>query len=926
MRGWMTAVVVAVIAVSAAAADKTLLINDFENQVDLNAWEVKGPARLVTDGATHGTGALEVSWDNKVGPTYLKLIKPPADWSGYDAMQLDVLNPGTVPVPAEMAVGDKAFEAKPGYWTRHNGQATFAPGKTTWTIPVRGLYRGETGFRNRDIKRDIDPDSIVLLYFGFGGKGAEGKVIIDNLRLVKVEAPKGMWAFDFGPASQAVMLGWTAISPKSRYDPKLGYGFASAVVDTAARDTTFGPALIRDCIECGGVPFRVDVPEGKYTVMIIYENSGFWGGDQSQQSMRTIEVDGKVVWKDEHRDGAAHALYRFENVEPLGDVWDTYMAPELAKPIVFDAVATKDGLTIKSLADVGFGSRISAMAIYKSDDAEATAWLKGQLNAVADDFRKTALCLDKPAEKFDVAAQWQKLGLVAWPIKLDDDVKPTSTPPADSAPPDNLAIAQVAVQGEYEPLCVAIRPMKDLGTCQLRLEGGSPDVEAQVGVVWYGMSRAAGAIAYQIQPHTLRSQSSVALPKDVTREVVVTCRVRDEAKAGDVAWTLVIADASGNALLRVPLKLSVHAVKLDRQTDFEMGFYGLAPLSLIPKDQRPAVLEDSIRLLQQHGMNGLSGAANYTLKGFKDGQPDIDFTDMDAFAVLAHKYGFTGPIDAYAGGRLVGINDGYQIGKTGQKLAEQTGLSYEELLMRTWKAVDEHARMNNWPLINYVLCDETRIRAEMEAELQFMALMGKVSKAFPKTLRTDGAYSVNFNKRPEDKNDILYWQQRYFETLDASTLNLHDDSVLAEAAKLGKEIHIYNQGLSSYSFGLYQWSEYRKGVKARWQWHLNDLYGYQFFDLDGWTNDEMMIFYGRNAIYPAVAFERCRDGAQDFYLYQTLWNLVQKGAGTDANRAQARALLENKVAQIKVNQRQAPEGCDPDQFKAQVIAAIESLR
>lgn len=926
MRSWMTAIVVAMVPVWATAADKTLLLNDFENETDIQALTIEGTAHQVTEGVTHGNGALEVTWDSTKGPTYLRPNNTPGDWTGYDALQIDVLNPGNAPVPAEVMVGDKAWQAKPGYWTRHNGQITFGPGKTTWTIPVRGLYRGETGFRNRDINRDIDPDSIVTLSLGFGAKGVQGKVIVDNLRFVKVEAPKGVWAFDFGQASQAVMLGWTPISPRSKYDPAVGYGFTSPVSDGAARDTTFGPALIRDCIECGGVQFRVDVPEGKYTVMVTYENSGFWGGDQVKQTVRTIEVNGKTMWKEEHPDGAAHALYRFENVEPLGDVWDTYMAPELAKVIVFDAVATKDGLTIKPTADVAFGSRISAIAIRKSDDAEAAAWVTGQWDTVAAEFRKLALCLDKPASQFEVAEPWQKLGLVAWPMKIDDSVNPNTTPPAGAATPEKLAIAQLAVQGEYEPLCVAVRPVRDLGTCQLRLEGGSPDVEAQVGVVWYGMIRSPGSIAYRVEPHTLRPQMSVALPKDVTREIVVTCRVRDDAKAGDVAWTLIVADASGDALLRVPLKLSVHAVKMDMKTDFEMGFYGLKPPSMIPSDQQPAVLEESVRLLQQHAMNGLSGGPNYTLKGFKDGQPEIDFAEMDAFAALAHKYGFSGPIDAYGGGRLIGISDGYQIGKTGQKLAEQTGMSYEQVLMTTWKTIDEHARKNNWPLINYVLCDETRIRPEMEAELEFMTLMGKVSKAFPKTLRTDGAYSVNFNKRPEDKNDILYWQQRYFETLDASTLNLHDDSVLAEAAKLGKEVHIYNQGLSRYSFGLYQWSEYRKGVKARWQWHLNDLYGYQFFDLDGWTNDEMMVFYGRNAIYPGVNFERCREGAEDFYLYQALWNLVQKGAGTEANRTRARTLLEDKVAQIKVNQREGLEGFDPDQFKAQVIAAIESLR
>lgn len=56
---------------------------------------------------------------------------------------------------------------------------------------------------------------------------------------------------------------------------------------------------------------------------------------------------------------------------------------------------------------------------------------------------------------------------------------------------------------------------------------------------------------------------------------------------------------------------------------------------------------------------------------------------------------------------------------------------------------------------------------------------------------------------------------------------------MKEAEKLDKEAHIYNQGRTRYSFGLYQWSVFRKGIKVRWQWHLNMLHGHQFFGLDG---------------------------------------------------------------------------------------------
>jgi hypothetical protein len=864
---------------------------------------------------------------NPAGPVYGGPKNVPQDWSGYDALMLDVFNPNDVPVPADVMVFDKAWQAKISYWNRYNATAVFGPGKTIWSIPVRGMYRGEAGSRNNDIQRNVDPDGIVRVAFGFGREGLSGRLLVDNFRLVKAEAPKGVRAFDFGPASQAVMLGWTPVSNLTTYDAKKGYGWKAAVFDTYARDTTFGPALTRDFVECGGNTFRVDVPEGKYTVTLFFENCGYWDGEQARQHTRRIEADGKTVWSEEKPDGPAHTLWRFENVEPIGvDIWDTYMAPEIAKPCVFEAAAGKDGLSLTFNSDAPWGSRIAGMAVCRADDGEGAKWLKGQLDSLATEFRGMVVRLDKPADAFEPGADWRKLGLVAWPAVIEDKISPNSTPPANAAAPGRLQISRLAVLGEYEPFCIAIRPLKDLGECKLRLEGGSPGVEAEIGVVWYGMNRGLGSIAYTVVPHTLRPQATVPLPKDVTRQIVVTCKVSEQAPAGDAKLALVVEGPDGRELLRVPLTLSVHAVKLNRDADYCMGMFGMTPPAGVPKERVPAVMEETFRLLREHGMNAVCGAANFHLKSFKDGRPVIDFAEMDAFVEQARRYGFTRGINAYGGAHLTGINDGYEIGATGKRIAEESGLPYKQALMKAWAAVDEHARKAGWPKIFYVICDETRVRERAERELEFMKAMSAVTEAFPQTVRTSGAYSVSFTKRPEDLNDLLYWHQRFFEALDISSLGLHDESVMAEAANLGKEIHIYNQGTSRYSFGLYQWSEYRKGVTARWQWHLNNLHGYQFFDLDGREPDAMMVCYGRTKLYPTISFERVRQGAQDFYLYNALWNLVQKGAGTGDARAKAKALLEDPVSKMTIFQRKAPDGFDADAFKAQVVAAMESLK
>jgi len=940
-RGLASAVLALSLLASAAMAQETLVLCGFETEGDVKAWECRsGVPGLVTEGVTQGKSALQITFDPKgeYYGAYMFWNRVHRDWSAYDALVLDVTNPNPEPVPGYILVADQAWVDKGRlYWNRHNAETAFAPGRTEWVIPVRGLYRGEAGSRNNDIKRNIDPDSIVRLDFGFGRKGTTGRVILDNFRLVKAAKPEGAWAFDFGPPTQSLMLGWTAVTWDTAYTKERGFGWGpqgGTPPSGGARDTGFGGPLLQDFVECGGYNFRIDVPAGRYKATVFYENCGYWGGEQARHLWRTIAVNGKQAWREDRPDGSAHALYRFENVEPIGvDIWDTYMKDEIAKPAVFEADAAPNGLTLRFEAEKVWGSKVAGVAIHKAGDATGEKWLAGQLDAIAADFRSKAICLDKPAPSFKVSDEWKKLGFVAWPVRIEDDVTPQSVPPADLKGPRDMALTAVTTRGASHVFCLAIRPLRDV---VVDLDAGfmQSEVILQQGVflVHYNTSRGFGQIAYRIAPHTLRPltlhQEGLRLANGVTRELLFQVFVPHYAPPGEYQGGISVKPQGATQGLGVSIKLLVRPVTLDRETDYLMGFFGLMPPNLVPDEKRWDVLDKTLAMLRGYGMNAVCGGPSWELKGWKDGEPIIDFGDCDRFFDLLKKHGFGKEICGYGGLRFRGLHDGYQKGASGDKAEKESGLPYEEALMHAWKAVDAHARAKGWPAIQYAMCDETRVRNVAERELAFMKAMAKVSAAFPKTVRTSGSYSVAFDKRPTDKDDLNYWHQRFFEALDISSLNLHDESVMAEAKKLGKEVHIYNQGRDRYSFGLYQWSEWRKGVKARWQWHLNILHGYQFFDLDGREPDTAMICYGRKGIYPTIAFERCREGAEDFYLYNTLWNLIEAkrkgGQETEAVKAAAK-LLDDAVAKVKLNQRQAPEGFDPDAFKAKVIAAIEGL-
>jgi hypothetical protein len=86
-----------------------------------------------------------------------------------------------------------------------------------------------------------------------------------------------------------------------------------------------------------------------------------------------------------------------------------------------------------------------------------------------------------------------------------------------------------------------------------------------------------------------------------------------------------------------------------------------------------------------------------------------------------------------------------------------------------------------------------------------------------------------------------------------------------------------------------------------------------------------MLCYGRERIYPTIHFERCREGAEDFYLYGTLAALLAKHPEAAAAPL-AREVLAELRQGVSLNQRQPPADYNPRRIKSRVIAACEALR
>jgi len=183
------------LSVHVVASPNELMICDFESDREAAVFEVNtGSTRLVSAGVARGERALEITFDPKgqYGAAYMTTGRMPRDWSAHDALVLYVTNPGPAPIQATLLIADQAWlDRGRTYWNRHNAGRMLPPGASRWVVPVQGLYRGEAGSRNNDIKRNIDADAIVRLDFGFGRPGTTGRVIVDAVMLTRSGRPEG---------------------------------------------------------------------------------------------------------------------------------------------------------------------------------------------------------------------------------------------------------------------------------------------------------------------------------------------------------------------------------------------------------------------------------------------------------------------------------------------------------------------------------------------------------------------------------------------------------------------------------------------------------------------------------------------------------------------------------------------------------------
>ncbi|MCX5683931.1 MAG: DUF6067 family protein, partial [Planctomycetota bacterium] len=491
-----------------------------------------------------------------------------------------------------------------------------------------------------------------------------------------------------------------------------GYGLKDAKI-WRAMDVLQPDPLYQDfiCIESGGL--AVDVPNGKYRVFLNMDNpSGFWGEYQVYRK-RAVLAQGKAVAVDTMDfDACMKKYFRFWNVEdlPADNTFDKYQRAYFREK-TFDVDVT-DGQLRLGFQGENWACSVSAVVIFPVEKArEGAAFLKyaeEKRRFHFDNYFKRIL--HRPAgDPLQPSPEDKARGYLCFQRDYMKDVYYNDTPAKGEI---GAALAGEAFAGEYEPVTVAVLPLKDLGKVSVSCSdlagpGGTiPAAAVDVGYVSYRITRVTSeGTVYTISPRLIMPQSAVDMPQAVVRRFWLTVKTPADAKAGLYRGKVTIRPEKG-AADDVPVEFTVRQGTLD-PVDIPAGPWGYTIPVPWPGDDpaarafRDLMAQAGLRKLRDYGFTSFSGLPVLSYKGFKDGKPVIDFAAGDAQMKMAREAGFTLPVVTYC------PFNGLDLYHPSLDQMKQAGFTeYDAFVKAVFTEVQRHADAAVWLPVYWNLCDE----------------------------------------------------------------------------------------------------------------------------------------------------------------------------------------------------------------------------
>lgn len=867
--------------------------------------------------ATDGKWALRinksyVSWDGNIS------------FEGYDYIKADVFNTNDDPAEIYFEVRDKQTT---DYWTRVNYNTVVPQGASTLIIPT-DLYVGEKSRPGRP----LDKANITRVVYAVGN-GTKAPVYFDNIRLERdtsanVNVP-GLQAFSFGPGTSPPMRGFTAVTPGTLYSVGRGYGLKNAQIwrafDVLQPDPLYENFI---CIEKGG--FAVDLPDGKYHVFLNLDNpSGYWGEYQVYRQ-RSVKANGVEVVKDV-MDLARfrQKYYRFWDSDDsvLDNTFDKYQRT-IFQEKEFD-VDVKGGQLYLEFNGQNWANSVSALIVYPAAQAEAGRKFLDSVRerrrfAFDNYFKRVPPNGQKDAQGAIPAFQPTKTeiqkGYALFSRDWMQDVVVNAVPRREEV---TQKVSVFASAGEEEPIVFSLYPLRDRGQVKIAATdlvgpaGRIPASAIRLGVVSHRLSRVTmEGTVYTISPRFIMPRNSAEIRKGVTTTFWLTLVAPKPVKAGTYQGKVTLTFADGK-MDTVNVAARLFATPLD-ELDVPAGPWGCTiDLPWYREDlgdYHQAMYRKCLAKMREYGCTSFSGIPTLRIRGWKEGKPDIDFTQADQEMADAKAAGFKMIVVNYNGG-IGGFNNYF---KDDGAMRAAGFNNYVEYLKAVLGAVDAHAQAAGWLPVGYNLCDEPIGDAIARAAENAKAWR----EAAPATLFTTGATSI---ESPTPDNPHL----PLVKALKIANLNGHDEGAIKAIHDAGSDWAFYNGG-NRWTFGTYMYKCAKQyGMKFRLSWHWNASAGDPFYALDCREDDYSWCVANPNGdLIPSLTFEReIREGIDDYRYMETLARLVKAHPGSPAAAA-GQKLLDDKLASFHLGERDHNAkwpSSEYREYRLKLAEAIEAL-
>jgi len=218
----------------------------------------------------------------------------------------------------------------------------------------------------------------------------------------------------------------------------------------------------------------------------------------------------------------------------------------------------------------------------------------------------------------------------------------------------NAGLSASAAPGEYEPMTLAVYPLRDLGECTLSVGALSgPDgaglpadaIEVRAVNLWAqipGQKGSSYADQYIRTPEALLDTPAVNVDGQETREWWITVHVPPDATPGRYAGTATLTPGDG-AAVEAPVTLDVLPVTLREPDGYTFGMYWGPWRESREETSNERVLAQ-IEDMREHHMNTVALGAPASMTVGADGQYEYDLSLVTELLQLVRDGGLDAPL------------------------------------------------------------------------------------------------------------------------------------------------------------------------------------------------------------------------------------------------------------------------------------------